>query len=813
MLKDLQFAIRSLHKRPAFAAIAVITLALGIGANTAIFSVVNAVLLRPLPYKEPDRLLVVWERRANSGRANLPLSAHEFAAFKERTSSFEALALVQPTGLNLTGRGDPLIVDAAAVSTDYFAVIGVPPLLGRTFSPGEDADGGAKVAVLGEKLWKQRFGSDPRILNQTIRLNDQSYTVVGIMRSLELMPQIIVPIDLTGEVRRVGKHSHEVFGRLKRGATKEQAQAEFAHVAEQLEREFVDANHGHGVQVVALHEEVTANARLALLTLFGAVGFVLLIACANVANLLLSRAASRQKEMAIRTALGAGRWRLIRQTLAESLSLAAVGGALGLLAAFWLVTLLRKITAVNLPRPDQINIDRNVLLATIGFTVLTGLLTGIAPAWRNSEPRLYQWINDGVRGMASHGRRRISSGLVVVEVALAVVLLVGGGLMLESLVRLLRVDPGFEPHHVLRLDLGLPEMKYREPQQQIAFYDELIDRLRALPGVESVGATTRTPLNPGDDWSAFAIEGRPDPEPGQQQQAATRAVSNDYFATMKIPLRHGRFFSNSDARIALPLMRWFEQQPYPEHFNEPQPAPAAIINETMARLYWPNEDPVGRRLKIISSPWITVVGVVGDVRHTGLNVPANPEIYLSVLQEPQSALAVMVRTTADPLQLAAIARAQVSAIDKDQPLTITTMDQIFSDSVAGQRFNTLLLVIFAMVALLLAMIGVFGVIHYSVAQRTHELGIRIALGAQRRDVFKLVLGQGLGLVAIGVVIGSAAALALTRLIAGLLFGVSPNDATTFVLVSATVIVVALLACYLPARRATRVDPLVALRYE
>ena len=813
IIKDIRFGLRSLWKRPAFTAIAVITLALGIGANSAIFSVVNAVLLRPLPFKDPDRLMVVWERRANSGRANLPLSGHEFAAFKDRTNSFEAITLIQPNSFNLTGQGDPVMVDVGEVSTDYFNVVGVPPLLGRTFAPGEDGDGGAKVVVLNQKLWSQRFGSSANVLNQTVRLNDQSYTVIGVMPSLELLPDVLVPIDLRGEVRKVGKHSYQVIGRLKQGITAEQAQAELAHVAQQLENEFAAANRGHGVQVVGLHEDVTGRAQLPLLTLFAAVGFVLLIACANVANLLLSRAAVRQKEMAIRTALGASRWRLVRQTLTESLLLGLFGGGLGLLSAVWLVTFLSKVTAVNIPRLDRISIDGRVLLATFGFSILTGLLTGIAPAWRNSEPRLYEWVKEGMRGTFNPARRRASSILVVAEVGLAVVLLVGGGLMLKSFVQLLRVNPGFQPNQVLRLDLALPETKYSEPRQQTAFYNELIGRLQSLPGVESVGTTTITPLGHADNWSPFAIEGRPDPPQGQQQQAATRAISDDYFRTMQIPLRKGRFFNSSDARLALPLIRWFEQQPFPEHFNEPQAEPAVIINETMARLYFPDRDPLGQRLRIILSPWMKVVGVVGDVHHNGLNVPPNPEIYLSQLQEPQSSMAVMARTNGDPLQLAAAAREQVRIIDRDLPVTVTTMDQIYSDSVASERFNTSLLGIFAAVALLLAMIGVFGVINYSVTQRTHELGIRIALGAQRRDVFRLVVGQGLVLSLLGVGLGAVGALALTRLITGLLFGVSPTDGPTFVLVSLIVTFVAFLACYLPARRATRVDPLVALRYE
>jgi putative ABC transport system permease protein len=385
--------------------------------------------------------------------------------------------------------------------------------------------------------------------------------------------------------------------------------------------------------------------------------------------------------------------------------------------------------------------------------------------------------------------------------------------MLKSFVRLVQVDPGFDPHQVLRLDLTLPGQKYPEARQQLAFYEQLIEKLKGLPGVESVGATTRTPLNPGDNWAGFVIEGRPEPPPGQEQQAALRSVSNDYFRSLKIPLRKGRFFSEADARVSLPLIRWYEQQPYPPHFNEPQPVPTVIINERMAHLYWPNEDPLGRRLRIIASPWLTVVGVVGDVHHTALNSQPNPEMYLSHLQEPDASLAVMMRTTGNPLSLVPAVREQLRSLDKDQPLTLATMDEIFSSSVAGQRFNALLLGLFGGLALVLAMVGVFGVINYSVAQRTHEIGIRLALGAQRRDVFKLVVGQGLLLALLGVAIGSGGAFALTRLLTSLLYGVSPTDAETFVIISLLLTLVALLACYIPARRATKVDPLVALRYE
>jgi putative ABC transport system permease protein len=802
-----------LRNKPGFTLVAVITLSLGIGANTAIFSVVNAVLLRPLPFKNPERLVSIYERRANSGEANLPISAHEFAAWQQRTHSFDAITLIQPDGLTLTGKGDPAIVDVARVSTDFFAVVGIPPFLGRGFISGEDQGGGAKIAVLGEKLWRQRFGADQNVIGQSISLNDESYSVVGVMPTLELMPDVILPIDLRGEVRKVGKHSHGVVARLKPGIAVDQAQADLTLVSSQLEQSMVQENTGHLVHALPLHADITGDSSLALFTLFGAVGFVLLIACANVANLLLTRAAIRQKEMAIRTALGAARSRLVRQTLTESLLLAVLGGAFGLLSAVWIVDLLKKTTTISLRRLDQVSLDNRVLLATLVFSLLTGLLTGIAPAWRSSDLRLYQGLIDGTRASVSSVRRRLGNALVVMEVALAVILLVGGGLMLKSFVQLVRVNPGFDPHQVLRLDLALPGAKYEEPQKQKAFYEELLVRLRNLPGVESVGATSQTPLNPGDNWSGFAIDGRPDPPAGDQQQAATRVVTNDFFQTLRIPLKKGRFFSDADARVALPVMRWYPQQPYPSHFNDPQPIPTAIINEAMARQYWPNEDPLGKRLRIVESPWLTIVGVVGDVHHTGLHVKPNPEIYLSDLQEPSSTLAVMMRTSIDPVQLSAAARHEIQQIDKELPVTITTMDQVFSNSVAGQRFNALLLGIFASLALLLAAIGVFGVINYSVAQRTHEIGIRLALGAQRKDVFKLIVGHGLILALAGVMIGAIGAIALTRLMAGLLFGVSPTDITTFVSVSLLVVVVATFACYLPARRATRVDPLVALRYE
>jgi putative ABC transport system permease protein len=817
-LQDLRYGWRTLTKTPGFTVVAVLTLALGIGANASIFSLINAVLLRPLPFKEPDRLVVIWERRVSSNDTKLPISAHEFVAWRKQAASFAEMAIIRGDGFNLTGASEPMSVRALRVSAEFFSVLDVEPVLGRTFLPGEDQENNS-IVVLNAALWKSRYGSDPDIVGKTIMLSDQKYTVIGVMQRrcvgewMNSDPDVWLPINLSDEARRVGRHGNNVIARLKPDVTLGQAQAELEQVAIGLEREYPDNNVGHSVKLDSLHEASVGSVRLGLLMLFAAVGFVLLIACANVANLLLTRAAGRQKEIAIRTALGASRLRLVRQTLTESCLLAVMGGGAGVLLALWIIDLLPRIRAVNIPRIDQIGIDGWVLAVTFGLSLLTGIITGLAPALRGSRFSLRQALNDGGRTSAGLRRRRIGSLLVVVEVALALVLLAGTGLMLKSFVKLVDVDPGFDQRGVLRLDLSLPGPRYARPQQQMRFYGDLMERIKSLPGVEAVGATTQTPLSPGDNWGPFTIEGRPAPDAGQQPYAAMRTVSSDYFRVMRVPIKKGRYFTEADTRLALPVMRWFDQQPYPEHYDKSQPPPAIIINETMARMFFPNEDPLGQRLRIIASPWFTIVGVAGDIRHRGLNTQPSPEMYLSDLQEPQSSMAVMIRTSVDPLTLARAAREQVMILDKDQPVAVTTMDQIFSDSVGGQRFNMLLLSIFGGLALVMAVVGVFGVINYSVAQRTLEIGIRISLGAQRRDVLKLVVGQGMLLALLGVGIGLVGAFALTRLISELLFGVSPTDPVTFSAVSLLLTTVALVASYIPARRAMNVDPMVALRCE
>jgi putative ABC transport system permease protein len=813
LLQDLRYGWRTLSRSRGFTVVAVLTLALGIGVNSSIFSLINAVLLRPLPFKDPGNLVVLYERRASSNDANLPISGHEFSAWHEQSDGVVDLALIQGDGFNLTGAGEPLSISAARVSAEFFSVLDLSPMIGRTFLTGEDSAGRNDIVVLNERLWKQRFGSDPDIAGRTVTLSDRTYTVVGVIPNVDFMPDVVMPIDLKNEVQKVGKHSHQVVGRLGPGVSMEKAQAALAQISENLESQMPNANTGHGVKVLPLHDDTVSNVRQALLVLFGAVGFVLLIACANVANLLLARSASRQKEIAIRTALGAQRSRLIRQLLTESCLLAAIGGGLGLLLSLWIVDLLPNINAVQIPRIEQVRVDGKVLAVTLCLTLITGILTGIVPALRTSSQNLIQSMVEGTKTSASARRRRIGSVLVIAEVALALILLTGGALMMKSFVKLLRVDPGFDTRNVLRLDFALPEPRYPQPSSKVHFYQDLMDRIRALPGVESVGATSQTPLSPGDNWGPFKIEGHPAPAPGQESNAAMRSVSADYFKTMRIPLIKGRFFSDADARIALPVMRWFDQQPYPEHYNDPQPSPTIIINATMARMYFADDDPLGKRISIVSSPWLTVVGVVGDVHHTGLSTKPNPEMYFFDQQEPSGTLAVMVRTGVDPLTLAGAVREQVAAIDRDLPISVTTMEKIFSDSVGGQRFNMMLLSVFAGLALVLAVVGVFGVINYSVTQRVQEIGIRIALGAQRRDILRMVLGNGLILALSGVSIGLVGAFALTRLISGFLFEVSPTDPFTFVIVSVVLSLVALLASYVPARRAMKVDPMIALRCE
>ena len=824
LLQDLRYGARMLLKKPSFTLIAIITLALGIGANTAIFSVVNAVLLRPLPYKDPAQLAILWERKSLRGFERNSVAGHEYPEWKRQNHVFEEMAAITWSGgvHNLTGTGDPAVVYGPRVAAEFFSVMGVQPILGRTFQPEEDQAGANRVVILSYSLWQNRFGGEPGVIGRNITLNDQSYSVVGVMPSQFQYP----PNPLTGEGPQLwtpiaepiylyrGRHFLGVIARLKAGVTLMQAQSDMNTIAARLEREQPADNTGHGINIVALHGELVKDVRRSLLILLGAVGFVLLLGCANVANLLLARAAGRQREIAIRTALGAGRFRLMRQLLTESLLLALLAGGIGLMLSYWLLDLLVVSSPVAIPRLVEANIDGRILAMTTGLSLLTGVLFGLAPAFQTSRVNVNTALKEEARTSGSPGRQWVRNLLAATELALAVVLLIGAGLMMRSFARLLKVDPGFSPENVLSMDVALPNTRYQQAHQKAQFYEQVFERIKALPGVQSVGAINGIPLGGTDSSLMFAVEGRPDARPGEEPSAQYRIVSHNYFSVMRIPLLKGRFFQPADARVALPLIRWYPQQPFPARFDEPQAPPAVVINEALARRYWPDEDPVGKRIRVIFSPWLTIVGVVGNTRQMRVDSEPEPELSLLDLQEPQGQMTLVIRTAGDPSDLAAPVRQQIWGLDRNLPVTnVRNLSELFSHSVAQRRFNAILLSIFALVALLLATVGVYGVMNYSVAERSHEIGIRMALGAQAGDVVRMILRQAFKLTLIGMTIGVATAFALTRLMSGLLYEVPTTDPATFILIPLLLAGVTLLASFIPAWRAARVDPLVALRCE
>ena len=811
LMEDVRYGLRALARTRGFTLLAVLTLAVGIGGNAAVFSLIDAVLLRQLPFADPGRLVNLYEHR--NGQTG-PISGHEFAAWREQNTAFQSIASYLHTAFNVTGGGDPEVLRALSVSSNYFDVLGVSPAMGRTFRSGEDRAGSNRVAVLSSRLWHRRFAADPSIVGRPIVLDNQPHEIVGVMTPRgDLDPDVWVPVDLPLEIQRVGKHSMSATARLAEGVTIERARADLDVVARHVERDFPGASTGHRVSVVALHEDVAGGVRRPAWVALGAVAFVLLIACANVAHLLLMRASARQKEIAVRAALGASRARLIRHLLVESVLVALMGGAAGLLLAAWVVDLLPALIAVDIPRLGDMRIDTRIIGATLIVSLLTGLLSGLFPALRTSRLDGVVSLQDGARGSAA-APARIAAVLVVSEVALALVLVIGSGLMIQSFVRLIRVDPGFNAENVLTVPLALPAMRYTYPQQRVAAVESLVERIRALPGVTVVGGTTQLPLAPGENRIAISIEGQPPARPGEERRAGVRAVTADYFSAMKIPLRSGRHFSASDARVSLPLIRWFPQQrPYPR-YDEPQPPPVALINETMARRFWPGEDPLNRKIRILSTDPVTIVGIVGDVRHAGLAAAPQPELYLAHTQEPAGALTLLVRTSVEPMRLAGAVREQIRALDKDLPVAeMRTMEEILSTSVGRPRFDTLLLGTFGAVALLLSAIGIYGVTSHSVAQRTREIGIRTALGANPRAVLRLVLGRALSLTVAGIGAGLIGAWALTHLLATLLFEITTTDLATFAGVSVLLAVVSTIASYIPARRAMRVDPLIALKTE
>ncbi|HEX8775382.1 MAG TPA: ABC transporter permease [Pyrinomonadaceae bacterium] len=807
--QDIRYGARILMKRPGFALVTVLALALGIGANSAIFSVVNAVLLRPLPYQDPSRLVMVWESRPRQNRDENPVAPADFVDWQQQNQSFENMAAYAPVAFNLTGAGEPEQINSQLVTPEFFQVLGVKAELGRTFLREADEPGGERKVVLGHGLWQRRFGADPGIVGRSLMLNDESFTVVGVMpphfqypeKSVELWatPKRTVPeMTVSGNTDAASirtLHYLSVVARLKPNVTLSQSQVEMETIASRLEQQYPAENTGHTARVVSLHEQLVGDVRPALLVLLGAVGFVLLIACANVANLLLARAAARHKEMSIRTALGAGRFRLIRQMLTESMLLSLIGGVVGLLFALWGVDLLVAMSPENLPRLGEISLDARVVGFTLVISLLTGLIFGLMPALQASRLDLISSLKEGGRSsLEGFSRHRMRSALIVVEVALALMLLIGAGLMIRSFQRIQQVAPGFNPNNLLITELSLSRTKYAEKEQIVNFQKEVLARISSLPGVESAAATWTLPLSGQDAGRGFDLEGYT-PAPNERTNASFSAVSPRYFQTMEIPVTAGREFTDQDNAAG---------------------AGTIIINETFARRYFPSGDAVGKRMKLRGddNPWLTIVGVVRDVKHTELTAQPRMEMYLSALQSPFNFMNIVVRTSTDPASLTTAVRKEVWAVDKDQPVSdVQTMLQLVSNSVARARFNTLLLGLFASVALLLAAIGLYGVMSYSVTQRTHEIGIRMALGAQRRDVLRLVVGQGMILALIGVALGLLAAFAVSRVMSSLLFGVSATDPLTFIALAVLLAAIALLACLIPARRATRVDPMIALRYE
>jgi putative ABC transport system permease protein len=803
MLADLRYALRMLAKSPAFSLIAVLTLGLAIGANTALFSVVNAVLLRPLPYPQSEQLVRVFGTQPTLDEA--PTSPANFLEWKEENQVFERIGTWNGQGFNLLGGDKPERVIGARVSADLLQLLRVQPALGRLFTNDEDQEGRGQVVVLSYDFWRSRFAGDPNTLRQTITLNDQSYTVIGVMPKGFAFPsartQAWVPVAFNAAERKTRDTNFiDVVARLKPGVSIEQARANMDAVARSQAERYPQSNTGIGVKVVSLHEHIVGDVRPMLIVLLGAVAFVLLIACANIANLLLARAAARQREMAIRGALGASRSRVVRLLLTESIVLAVLGGAVGLLFAIWSLDLLVSLKPANLPRLAEIGVNRTVFLFTLAVSIVTGIVFGLVPAWQASKPDLNEGLKESGRGSSGGPRgQRVRAALVVTEIALSLVLLVGAGLMIRSFSRLLAVDPGFKSDNVLAAFVSLPVPKYPQRQAQVAFFDRLIDRLRNIPSVSAAGIVSDLPLFGGSS-TGFAIDGRPEPLPGQRPMTEYRMITSDYFTAMGMKLVKGRAFSRHD--------------------TEDAPA-VVIINETMAARFFAGEEPVGRRIGLSGNPvdWREIVGVVGDIRNYGLDADVKPEAYVPLQQSaPEylsnvaSAMNVIVRSPNDPSTLASTLREQVQALDKDQPVSeIKTMEWYLADSMAQRRFNMLLLGAFAGLALVLAAVGIYGVIAYTVTQRTHEMGIRIALGAKSGDILRLVFASAIVTTLAGIVIGLAAAFGLTRILQRLLYQVTATDPFVFAIIPILLLVVAAVATYIPARRAMKVDPVTALR--
>ena len=802
--QDLRYGFRALLRNPGFCAVAVLALALGIGPNTAIFTMVNAVLLQPLPVPDSGRVVMIWETQVKAGFDQFPVSAADFLDWQREAHSFDQMSAaftIPEFGLNVSGAGDPERVPAALASKEFLPALGIQPIVGRNFAPDEDLPGGRPAVLISHALWQRRFHSDPAAVGRTLTVDGIARTVVGVVP--HALGEIVaadlwLPTAIDPNNPQRGNHNYGVVARMKPGVTVAQARAEMAVIAARLEKQYPATNAGTGMILFPMAEMFAGRIRPVLLILLGAVGVLLLIACANLANLLLARAATREREIAIRGALGAGRLRLIRQLLTESLVLALGGGALGLALAVWGVRLLRSIVPDMFPMLQHMQVDTPVLAFTFGISILTGLLFGLVPAWRASHTDLNTTLKEAAgRSESAGGSHRIRSLLLGGEVALAVLLSVSAGLLLRSFVLVTEVNPGVRTANILTMNVSLPVTKYDTPVKRANFYKDLIARLDTLPGVRSAGAVMFLPLRVSIlsfrvAVSGFTIQGRPPLGPDQQQDADYRTATPGYFSTMGIALRQGRLFDDHDdtGRQAV-----------------------VLVNEALVRKYFPHENPLGQHL-VMGKP-LEIVGVVADAKLYGLDTPVEPAVYLPQAQAPgNSAMAIVVRTEGDPAALTAAVRREILRLDPEQPVSnVRTMQTVFADSLTLRRVSMMLLMVFASLALTLASVGVYGLTAYAVSRRTHEIGLRVALGASQSHILRLVVGRGLITSLIGSAVGVGAALLLTRGLAGMLYGITPRDPLVFAGVPLLLIAVSVLASYVPARKATRIDPLVALRYE
>lgn len=800
---DLRYAIRGLLKRPGFTLIAVLTLALGIGANTAIFSAINALLLKPLAFPELDRVVAIWDRWPSRGVLHNEVTMANYLDWREQNKTFENIGVYRWWNVNLTGGDLPERVQGFLLTTNFFDVVRVKPFMGRNFSSDENSPGKDSVVILTYSLWQRRFGGDPNIINKSITTNGVSRTVIGVMPPGFHYPKaadIYAPLAITPELAGSrDNHSYLAVGRLKQDVSIQAAQADIDTIATRLEQQYPNSNTGLGAGVVPIVADTVHLYNRALWVMMGAVGFVLLIACANVANLMLARATGRQKEIALRAALGASRWRIIRQLLTESVVVALIGGTLGVVLAFWAIDLLRVSNpgeaAKYAPGWDHLGVNLPVLLFAILLSVFSGLIFGLVPALQASKPDLNNALKESSRLTSGHSNR-MRSLLVVFEVALSLILLIGSGLLMRSFLSLVKTNAGFNGDNVMTMSMVLPATKYKDSTQRAQFFSTLLERVKALPGVQATAAVNYLPLGGSNTSDSFLVEGIPEPAPGQEFVGRYRVCSPDYFKTMGILVVKGRSFTDADS---------------------PNSQPVIIVNETLANRYWPNQDAIGKRMRFYGpldkNPWMQVVGVVEDVKHE-LDIPVTTDYYLPHSQDPWNAMVLVAKTTTEPAAMAAPMRETVWSIDKDQPVyDVKTMPEVRATSVALYSFSSVMFGIFAAVAMLLAAIGIYGVLAFTVSQRTHEIGIRIALGAKRRDVLRMMIKHGMSLALLGVVIGLGGAFVLTRFMEKMLFGVNPIDLLTFSLVTIGLLAVALIACFIPAHRATRVSPLVALHYE